>query len=81
MKRNKFLVQYNNDETRVYREVTIHRDRKVKTGEAGCYYVKEKLCTSIQDAQLYIDEMLEACGIEFFKTRTNPLLVDLDQTL
>lgn len=78
MKKDKFQVQYDNDETRVYRDVTIFRNRKIKTGDEGCYYIKDKLCTSIQDAQLYIDEMLEACGIEFFKTRENPLIVDLD---
>ena len=38
------------DETREYRTVTIERNRKIKSGEEGCYFVKDKLCTSIQDA-------------------------------
>lgn len=63
------------DETREYRTVTIERNRKIKSGEEGCYFVKDKLCTSIQDAQEYIDAMIEACGIDFFKSRRkNPLL-------
>jgi hypothetical protein len=68
------------DETREYRTVTIERNRKIKSGEEGCYYVKDKLCTSIQDAQDYIDAMIEACGIEFFKSRRkNPLLDGINE--
>lgn len=69
-------TEYNNDETRVYRGVTIHRNRQIKTGELGCYYVKDSLRTSIEDAKEYIDGMLEACGIEFFNTRKNALLIE-----
>lgn len=71
-----FETEYDNDETRVYRGVTIHRNRKIKTGVKGCYYVKDSLRTSIEDAKEYIDGMLEACGIEFFNTRKNALLIE-----
>lgn len=71
-----FETEYDNDETRVYRGVTIHRNRKIKTGDKGCYYVKDSLRTSIEDAKEYIDGMLEACGIEFFNTRKNALLIE-----
>lgn len=69
-------ISYENDETRVYRGVTIQRNRSIKHGEVGCYYVKESLRTSIEDAKEYIDSMIEACGIEFFNTRKNALIVD-----
>lgn len=77
----KHKIQYDkNDETREYRDVTIERNREIKTGDAGCYFVKDRLCTSIQDAQEYIDSMLEACGIDFFKTRRiNPLLDGIEE--
>lgn len=71
-----FEIEYDNDETRVYRGVTIHRNRQIKTGNKGCYYVKDSLRTSIEDAKEYIDGMLEACGIEFFTTRKNPLIIE-----
>ncbi len=71
-----FETEYDNDETRVYRDVTIHRNRQIKSGDKGCYYVKDSLRTSIEDAKEYIDEMLEACGIEFFNTRKNPLIIE-----
>ena len=69
-------TEYDNDEIRVYRDVTIHRNRQIKTGDKGCYYVKDSLRTSIEDAKEYIDGMLEACGIEFFNTRKNALLIE-----
>ena len=71
-----YETEYDNDETRVYRGVTIHRNRQIKTGDKGCYYVKDALRTSIEDAKEYIDGMLEACGIEFFNTRKNPLIIE-----
>lgn len=73
---NDSKTEYCNDETRIYRGVTIGRNRKIKNGEVGCYYVKESLRTSIDDAKEYIDAMIEACGIEFFNTRKNALLVN-----
>lgn len=73
MKNSKNEIDYHIDDTRVYRGVTIGRNRGVKTGEAGCYIVKMRQCTSIEDAQTYIDEMIEACGIEFFNSRNNVL--------
>ena len=64
-------------ETREYRKVTIERNRTVKAGEKGCYHVNGYKCASIQDAQEYIDSMMEACGIEFFQTeRKNALIED-----
>lgn len=74
MKDSNFETIYNNDESRVYRGVTIERNRQIKTGDAGCYYVKDSLRTSLVDAKEYIDSMLEACGIEFFNTRKNALI-------
>lgn len=71
-----FETEYDNDETRVYRDVTIYRNRLIKSGDKGCYYVKDSLRTSIEDAKEYIDGMLEACGIEFFNTRKNPLIIE-----
>lgn len=76
MTNSNFETEYDNDETRVYRGVTIHRNRQIKTGDKGCYYVKDSLRTSIEDAKEYIDGMLEACGIEFFTTRKNALLIE-----
>ncbi len=76
MTNSNFETEYDNDETRVYRDVTIHRNRQIKTGNKGCYYVKDSLRTSIEDAKEYIDGMLEACGIEFFTTRKNPLIIE-----
>lgn len=69
-------THYDNDEVRTYRNVVIQRNRQIKSGELGCYYVKDSLRTSIEDAKEYIDAMLEACGIEFFNSRENALLVD-----
>lgn len=76
MSANISKIQYDNDETRVYRGVTIGRNRSIKHGESGCYYVKDSLRTSIDDAKDYIDAMIDACGIEFFNTRKNALIDD-----
>lgn len=76
MKESSNEIKYDQTfETREYRNVTIERNRTVKTGEKGCYQVKGYDCTSIQDAQEYIDSMIEACGIEYFQTiRKNALI-------
>ena len=63
-----FETEYDNDETRVYRGVTIHRNRQIKTGDKGCYYVKDSLRTSIEDAKEYIDGMLELNSLLHVKT-------------
>lgn len=74
MKNSKFDVEYENDNVRNYRNVTIYRNPKIKIGDLGCYYVKDSQRTSIADAKEYIDSMIEACGVEFFNTRSNPLI-------